>query len=151
MTPRHGNALFHSSQQLPRVWPLKGFLSSHSTLQGPLTCLVHCLQNCREIRTQVGLLQGEWRSRTLSRAIINGKSRAFVKHTLVFFVLKNWGVPGLLLDPLFHTNWLLMMIKSLACVNIKLKRIPFPNSCRPYLSGQKELSYFPEKGFFVID
>ena len=40
MTPHRGNTiLFRSSQQLPRLrlGPLKGFLSSHGTLQGSET------------------------------------------------------------------------------------------------------------------
>ena len=54
MTPCRGKTfLFCSSHQLPglRLRPLKGLLSSHDALQGPLTHLGHCFQNYRETGT----------------------------------------------------------------------------------------------------
>ena len=58
MTPQRGNTfLLHYSQELPRLrlGPLKGFLSSHSALQGPSTRLVRCFRNYRDTRTPSGV------------------------------------------------------------------------------------------------
>ena len=55
MTPLWGKTfLFRSSQQLPclRLTPLKGFLSLHSALQGPL---MRCFRNYRETKTSSGV------------------------------------------------------------------------------------------------
>ena len=48
--------LFSSSQQLSRLRLelLKGFLSWHGALQGPLTRLVHCFRNYRDTRALSG-------------------------------------------------------------------------------------------------
>ena len=52
ITPRRGNTLFCSSQQLTRLClgPLQGFLSWHGTLQRPLARLVRCFRNYIESR-----------------------------------------------------------------------------------------------------
>ena len=58
MTPCQGNTfLFCFSHQLPRLrlGPMKGFLSWHGALQGPLTRLVRCFWNYRETRTPSGM------------------------------------------------------------------------------------------------
>ena len=53
----HSLILFRSPQQLPRLrlGPLKGFLSWHSALQGPSSCLVRCFWNYRDTRTPSGV------------------------------------------------------------------------------------------------
>ena len=58
MTPHRGNSILcSSSQQLPclRLGTLKGFLSWHSALQGPSTCLMRYFQNYRDTRTPSGV------------------------------------------------------------------------------------------------
>ena len=51
--PLVGAIIFSSvppSNSLVPVSALKGFLSWHGALQGPMTCLVHCFRNSRDTR-----------------------------------------------------------------------------------------------------
>ena len=83
MTPHRGNTiLFHSSLQLPglRPGPLKGFLSWHGALQGPLTCHVRCFRNYRDTRTPSGI------SRGISQ--VKGRRQKQLTQTLIVRLLK---------------------------------------------------------------
>ena len=99
MTPGQGNKIFFL-QQLPilGLGPLKGFLSWHCALQGPLTGLVRCFQKHRETRPRQVCRKRRGGPRTLPSTIDANLDRAFVENAPVFWSSKDFKDPSLDLE-----------------------------------------------------
>ena len=87
--------LFHFSQQLPRLHlrPFKSFLRQQGALQGPLTCLLRCFRDNRELRTPSAVPLYACRSQCSVKKNWH-RPWLFVCRNCVFIIPKVGGAPG---------------------------------------------------------